>query len=94
MFERLRAIGRTVKSELAVYRLVLEDHRTPGVAKILLGLAVGYLLLPVDIIPDFIPIIGHLDDAVVVPALVAVAIKMIPEEVLADARTKAKAGRT
>jgi uncharacterized membrane protein YkvA (DUF1232 family) len=93
MLERLRAIGKTLKSELKVYRLVLEDRRTPTVAKIMLSLAVGYLLLPFDLIPDFIPVIGHLDDAVVVPALVVVAVKMIPQEVLAEARFKANAGQ-
>ena len=93
MLERLRAIGKSLKSELKVYRLVLEDRRTPRAAKIMLGLAVGYLLLPFDLIPDFIPVIGHLDDAVIVPALVIAAIKMIPQEVLAEARFKANVGR-
>jgi uncharacterized membrane protein YkvA (DUF1232 family) len=60
----------------------------------MLALAVGYLLLPFDLIPDFVPVIGHLDDAVLVPALIAVAVKMIPEEVVADARRKGHAGRT
>ena len=93
MFERLQAIGKAIKSELKVYRLVLEDRRTPTLAKIMLSLAVGYLLLPFDLIPDFIPVIGHLDDAVVVLALVAIAVKIIHEEVFADARIKANAGR-
>ena len=93
MFEQLRAIGKTVKAELMMYRLVLEDRRTPLVAKIILSLAVGYLLLPFDLIPDFIPIFGHLDDAVIVPALVVIAVKMIPLEVLDEARLKAGAGQ-
>ena len=93
MFERLRSVGKTLKSELKVYRLVLEDRRTPTVAKIMLALAVGYLLLPFDLIPDFIPIIGHLDDAVIVPALVVIAVKMIPREVLDEARLKADSGQ-
>lgn len=93
MFERLRSLGKTLKSELKVYRLVLEDRRTPTVAKIMFALAIGYLLLPFDLIPDFIPIFGHLDDAVIVPALVFVAVKMIPQEVLYEARLKANAGQ-
>jgi uncharacterized membrane protein YkvA (DUF1232 family) len=93
MFERLRAMGKTLKSELTVYRLVLMDPRTPRAAKILLGLAVGYLLLPFDLIPDIVPVIGHRDDAVVVPALVAGAVRMTSPEVLADARLKADVGR-
>lgn len=63
-------------------------------AKIMFALAVGYLLLPFDLIPDFIPIFGHLDDAVIVPALVFVAVKMIPQEVLTEARLKANVGQT
>lgn len=94
MFERLRSVGKTLKSELKVYRLVLEDRRSPIVAKILLALAVGYLLFPFDLIPDFIPIFGHLDDAIIVPALVIVAVKMIPQEVLDEARLKANVGQT
>ena len=93
MFERVRSAGKTLKSELKVYRLVLEDRRTPALAKIMLALAVGYLLLPFDLIPDFIPIIGHLDDAVIVPALVVIAVKMIPREVLDQARLKADSGQ-
>jgi len=92
MFEQLRAIGKTIKAELTMYRLVLADSRTPIVAKIVLSLAVGYLLLPFDLIPDFIPIIGHLDDAIIVPALVVIAIKLIPTEVLDEARLKAGVG--
>jgi len=92
MFEQLRAIGKTIKVELTMYRLVLADSRTPMLAKIVLSLAVGYLLLPFDLIPDFIPIIGHLDDAIIVPALVVIAVKLIPTEVLDEARLKAGVG--
>lgn len=94
MFERVQAIAKTLRSELNVYRLVLEDRRTPRLAKLMLSLAVGYLLLPFDLIPDFIPIVGHLDDAIIVPALVVVAIKMIPQDVLTEARLKANVERT
>lgn len=93
MFEQLRAIGKSLKAELTMYRLVLKDRRTPLAAKFLLGLAVGYLLLPFDIIPDFVPILGHLDDAVIVPALVVLAVKLIPTDVLEEARIRAGTGQ-
>lgn len=89
MFEQLRAIGKSIKAEITMYRLVLADRRTPVAARILLSLAVGYLLLPFDLIPDFLPIVGHLDDAVIVPALVVLAVKMIPTDVLEEARIRA-----
>ncbi|MEW6053850.1 MAG: DUF1232 domain-containing protein [Nitrospirota bacterium] len=66
------------------------DARTPRAAKFLLALAVGYTLFPFDLIPDFIPVIGHLDDLIIVPALIVLALKMIPEEVIRECRAKEK----
>jgi uncharacterized membrane protein YkvA (DUF1232 family) len=82
----LRDTAARIKTELAVYRLVLKHPRTPLLAKVLLGLAVGYALLPFDLIPDFIPVLGHLDDLVIVPALVILAMWLIPQEVVAECR--------
>jgi uncharacterized membrane protein YkvA (DUF1232 family) len=89
MFARLKAVGKTLKHELRVYQLVLKDPRTPKPAKWLLGLAVGYTLLPFDLIPDFIPVIGHLDDVIIVPALVIIALRLVPAEVVTDCRSRA-----
>lgn len=88
MLERLKSVGKSLKTELDVYRLVLKDRRTPLLAKVLLGLAVGYLLLPFDIVPDFVPVLGQLDDLIVVPALVLLALKLIPREVVEECRGK------
>jgi uncharacterized membrane protein YkvA (DUF1232 family) len=88
-FEKLKSVGRGLKQELKVYRMVLKDPRTPKMGKVFLGMAVGYVLMPFDLIPDFIPVIGHLDDVVIVPLLVIVALKMIPQEIIDDCRARA-----
>ena len=86
MCDKLVSVGRTLKHELTVYQLVLKDYRTPKRARWLLRLAIGYTLLPFDLIPDFIPVIGHLDDMILIPLLIIVAYRMIPKEVIADCR--------
>ncbi len=90
MFERLKSIANALKKDIAVYRLVLKDPRTPWIAKIFLALAVGYFFLPFDLIPDFIPVIGHLDDLIIIPVLVFTALKFIPTEVIQECRNKIK----
>jgi uncharacterized membrane protein YkvA (DUF1232 family) len=82
----LRDTAARIKTELAVYRLVLKHPRTPLLAKVLLGLAVGYALLPFDLIPDFIPVLGHLDDLLIVPGLVILAMWLIPQTVITECR--------
>ena len=64
----------------------MADSRTPVQAKIFLGLAVGYLCMPFDLIPDFIPVIGHLDDAIIVPALIFAALRLVPREIVSEHR--------
>jgi uncharacterized membrane protein YkvA (DUF1232 family) len=75
-------MGRTlvrIKQEIKVYRLVLQDHRVPRLGKWLLALVIGYAVSPIDLIPDFIPLLGHLDDLIIVPALFGLAFMLIPE---------------
>lgn len=67
MLDRLKSVAKEFKTDLKVYRLVLKDSRTPLIAKVLLGAAVGYALMPFDLIPDFLPVIGYLDDVIIVP---------------------------
>ncbi|MFH1368857.1 MAG: DUF1232 domain-containing protein [Elusimicrobiota bacterium] len=88
MRKKFKIIIRDFKRELKVYRLVAKDQRTPLLSKVLLGVAVAYALSPIDIIPDFIPIIGQLDDLIIVPLLVMIALKMVPKEVIEDCRHK------
>ena len=75
-----------LKAEIHVYQQVLRHPRTPKLSKWLLGLALVYLISPIDLIPDFIPFAGQLDDLIVVPAIVWLAIRLIPRDVLAECR--------
>jgi uncharacterized membrane protein YkvA (DUF1232 family) len=83
-----KTIGHRFKEEFRVYRLVLQDDRTPKFARWLLGIALAYALSPIDLIPDFVPILGHLDDLVIVPLLIIIAVKLIPPSVIDDCRLK------
>jgi len=89
MFAAAKSLARAFKRELAVYRLVLKHKRTPLISKCLLWLAIAYLLMPFDIIPDWLPVIGQLDDLVIVPALVYLALKLIPGDVVRECRARA-----
>src|SRR5690242_1924737 len=86
---KLRRMWRRLKSEVKLYRLLYKDKRTPAISKILILLAIGYLLLPFDIIPDFIPFAGQLDDAIIVPLLFFLATFLIPKEVVEENRLRA-----
>jgi uncharacterized membrane protein YkvA (DUF1232 family) len=90
MFDRIKSLQRSLKGEIRTYQLVMKDPRTPRMARWLLATAIGYALLPFDIIPDFIPVIGHLDDIIIVPLLVFLSLRLIPPEVIQECRTKAQ----
>ncbi len=91
VLSRLKSFGKQLKRELAVYRLVLKHPQTPWIAKLFLGLAVGYLVMPFDLIPDFIPIIGQLDDVVIIPVLLYLALIFIPKQVMQHCREQVRA---
>lgn len=88
--QKLKQKASKLKSEIQVLIIAYKDIRTPLEAKILIGITVGYLLSPIDLIPDFIPVIGLLDDLIIVPVLISASIKLIPAIVLKDAREKVK----
>lgn len=90
MKQSLKKIQSRLKSDINVYRQAMSHPRTPRLARWLLWAALGYLALPFDLIPDFIPLLGMLDDAIIIPGLVYLAVKQIPEEVLIECRKKVK----
>lgn len=87
----LRQRARRLKSEVHALYLAYKDPRVPLYAKFFLALVVGYALSPIDLIPDFIPILGYLDDIILLPLGIALAIRMIPNDVLSDCRERARA---
>ncbi len=78
-----------MKAETLGLYLAARDPRTPWYAKLIVAAVVAYALSPIDLIPDFIPIIGYLDDLILVPLGIALAIRLIPRSVLVDCRSRA-----
>jgi uncharacterized membrane protein YkvA (DUF1232 family) len=85
----LKARARQVKIDLIALSLAARDPRTPWYAKLIVAGCVAYALAPVDVIPDFIPVIGLIDDLIFIPIALAVAVRFIPDEVLAECRVRA-----
>jgi uncharacterized membrane protein YkvA (DUF1232 family) len=82
--KRAILISKKIKKQISLYKMLLKDQRTPLLPKILLALAIGYFLLPFDFIPDFIPVLGQLDDIIIVTLLVYIALKLIPKELIEE----------
>jgi uncharacterized membrane protein YkvA (DUF1232 family) len=90
---RLRQWARTVKRDVHALYLAARDPRVPWYAKVAAIGVTGYALSPIDLIPDFIPIIGYLDDLLIVPAGILVAAKLVPPDLMAEFRVAATNGR-
>jgi len=89
-FEKWKQKSRHLKIEIYALYLAYRDPRVPWYAKAFVALVVGYAFSPIDLIPDFIPVLGYLDDLVLIPLGVAVALKMIPEKIMEDCRIRSK----
>ncbi len=88
VLEKLKSLAEDFHRERKVYQLVLKDECTPKLGALFLGLGLFYLLMPLDLIPDWIPVLGYLDDVIIIPILVGAAIKIIPKEIIEDCRQK------
>ena len=86
----LKQRAKRLKKDIPAVFLALKHKKTPVVAKILAAVTVGYALSPIDLIPDFIPVLGYLDDLILLPAMVALTVKLIPDEVLSECREKSE----
>ena len=76
----LKERARKLKQDVPAVFLALKDRDTPLLAKILAGVTVAYALSPIDLIPDFVPVLGYLDDVLLLPALIALTVKLIPKK--------------
>lgn len=90
-FHELKAWARRIKRDVVALWLAARDPRVSLAAKIVAGLVAAYALSPVDLIPDFIPILGYLDDVILVPLGIALAVRLIPPQLMEDLRRRAAA---
>jgi uncharacterized membrane protein YkvA (DUF1232 family) len=79
-----------IKTDIPAVFIALKKKETPLLPKIVAGITIGYALSPIDIIPDFIPILGYLDDIIILPALIALTIRLLPEKILEQSRLEAE----
>jgi uncharacterized membrane protein YkvA (DUF1232 family) len=90
VFASLRARARKLKSEILALYLALRDPRTPWYAKAFGALVVAYAFSPLDLVPDFVPVLGYLDDVLLLPLGIWLTIRMIPPVVLDESRARAQ----
>ncbi len=89
MLESLKARVKRLEAETYALYLAYKDPRTPWYAKAVAGFVVAHTLSPIDLIPDFIPVLGYLDDLIITPLGIVIALRMIPPEVMQAARERA-----
>ena len=94
MIGRLRTWARSIRRDTLALAYAVRDPRTPWAARILGALVIAYAVSPIDLIPDFIPVLGYLDDLLLLPLGLLLVRRLIPAEVLADARARAEATTT
>jgi len=90
MIAKLKQRARHLKAETFALYLAARDPRTPWYAKLLVAGIVAYAFSPIDLIPDFVPVLGYLDDLILIPIGIVVAIRLVPHQVLAECRVRAQ----
>lgn len=89
MLARLKAWARAVKRDTVALWIAARDARTPVAARVVAALVAAYALSPIDLIPDFIPLLGYLDDAVIVPLGILLTVWLVPEPLMREFRARA-----
>jgi uncharacterized membrane protein YkvA (DUF1232 family) len=90
ILKSLKARAKNLKKEIIAVYYAYQSPKVSLLPKIFILAALGYALSPIDLIPDFIPVLGYLDDLIIIPALIHLSIRFIPAEIMAEAREKAK----
>ena len=89
--QQAKAWARSIKRDVVALWIAARDQRVPWYAKLAAGCVAAYALSPIDLIPDFIPVLGYLDDIILVPLGIMLAVRMIPAPLMAEFRAKAAA---
>ena len=92
LISKAKIWAKSLKRDIVALWLAARDTRVPWYAKAVAGAVAAYALSPIDLIPDFIPVLGYLDDLIIVPAGIALAIRLVPPAVMAEHRARAAAG--
>lgn len=87
---KLQERAKKLKTDIPAVFLALKDKKTPWYAKLFAALTVAYALSPIDLVPDFIPVLGYLDDLIILPLLVALTVKFIPKDIFEEYRKQAQ----
>ncbi|CDP51894.1 COGs COG3339 [Devosia sp. DBB001] len=89
VWARLRRWARSIKRDVIALYVAARDPRTPVIAKVVAGLVAAYALSPIDLIPDFIPVLGQVDDLIIVPLGIIAVVRLIPAPLMAEFRVRA-----
>lgn len=91
LIDRMKQWARTIKRDVVALWLAARHPRTPWYAKVAAAMVAAYALSPIDLVPDFIPVLGYLDDLIIVPVGILLVIKLIPDDLMTELRGKAAA---
>lgn len=91
MRHKLAKLHRGLTKDLQVYRLILRHERTPRITRVFLWVAIAYALSPIDLVPDWIPLLGHIDDVLIVPLLIWCGLRFVPSAVVVECRARVRA---